>query len=260
VIVKRTADDGSCEWARGLRRVTVRGPTRALCTTGPVAGTLRGGAVRNGGHGPLLSTCFGSGRRTSPRARLRRRWRARQPHARRWAGGAGRRPGLSRDDPPGRGAARPGGVSPTGQCCWSATRPQSRPDVSFDALFMAFTSSCSTRPRFRSRSPNVGACFGRGVASRSFPSSARLRSVVRRASTSGSTTVSRRRSTAARSIRARARGSRLRAGAVQNDSALGFRAEAVVAVRPSQSGSSAGAESGPLAGPRRTRRPNDAPR
>jgi len=39
----------------------------------------------------------------------------------------------------------------------------------------------------------------------------------------------------------------------------GLRAEAVVAVRPSQSNSPAGAESGPLAGPRRARRPNDAP-
>ena len=39
----------------------------------------------------------------------------------------------------------------------------------------------------------------------------------------------------------------------------GLRAEAVVAVRPSQSGSSAGAESGPLAGPGRARRRVDAP-
>ena len=38
-----------------------------------------------------------------------------------------------------------------------------------------------------------------------------------------------------------------------------LRAEAVVAVRPSESGSSAGGESGPLAGPKQARRTNDAP-
>jgi ubiquinone/menaquinone biosynthesis C-methylase UbiE len=263
VIVKRTADDGSREWARGLRRVT-RSRSDARTVYDRTSRWYR-----------FVEEPFERRARTAALDLLRVRPGERVLELGCGAGGAlvsltravgpaGRVVGL--DLSPGmirQAAARLGRAGFADRAvllvCDATSVP--RPDVSFDALFMAFTLELFDTPEIPlalaecRRLLRPGGRLAVVSLSRETPVGWPTRLYERLHDRFPATLD-------CRPIHPRL--SLEAAGFAQAQSRTiplwGLRAEAVVAVRPSQSGSSAGAESGPLAGPRRTRRPNDAPR